>query len=74
MNMKKRINYFQKMIYCLNRNKLQEVRLEVDTFVYCKRKEFKYMKNEFNYDLNGIIRSLDKGKYKSYTNIITFVI
>ena len=32
------------------------------------------MKNEFNYDLKGIIRSLDKGKYKSYTNIITFVI
>ena len=32
------------------------------------------MKNEFNYDLKDIIRSLDKGKYKFYTNIITFVI
>ena len=55
------------MIYRLNRNKLQEVRLEVDAFIYCKRKEFNYMKNEFNYDFKGIIRALDKGKCKSYT-------
>lgn len=32
------------------------------------------MKNEFNYDLKCIIRALGKGKCKSYTNIITFVI
>ena len=32
------------------------------------------MKNEFNYDLKGIIRALNKGKCKFYTNIITFVI
>ena len=55
------------MIYCLNRNKLQKVRLEIDAFVYCKRKEFNCMKNEFNYDLKGIIRVLGKEKYKSYT-------
>ena len=62
------------MIYHLNRNKLQKVRLEVGAFVYCKRKEFNYMKNEFSYDLQCIIRALDKGKCKSYTNIITFVV
>lgn len=32
------------------------------------------MKNEFSYDLKDIIRALGKGKCKSYTNIITFVI
>ena len=74
MNMRKRKNCYQKMIYRLNRNKLQKVRLEVGAFVYCKRKEFNYMKNEFSYDLQCIIRALDKGKCKSYTNIITFVV
>ena len=62
------------MIYRLNRNKLQKVRLEIGESVYWKRKEFNYMKNEFNYDLKGIIRALNKGKCKFYTNIITFVI
>ena len=32
------------------------------------------MKNEFNYDLKGIIRALNKGKCKSYNIIITFVV
>ena len=72
--MRKRKSCYQKMIYHLNRNKLQKVRLEIGESVYCKRKEFNYMKNEFNYDLKGIIRALDKGKCKSYTNIITFVV
>ena len=72
--MRKRKNYFQKMIYCLNRNKLQKVRLEIGESVYCKRKEFNYMKNEFNYDLKCIIRALSKEKCKSYTNIIKFVV
>ena len=62
------------MIYHLNRNKLQKVRLKVGASVYCKRKEFNYMKNEFSYDLKGIIKVLGKEKCKSCTNIITFVV
>ena len=32
------------------------------------------MKNEFSYDLKGIIKVLGKEKCKSCTNIITFVV
>ena len=32
------------------------------------------MKNEFSYNIKDIIKVLGKEKYKSYTNIITFMI